>query len=54
VYSTYRLCYDLAQDNQSWLCPDYPRQLSHHLPCWWHPLEFLRRGWARVLPLHAL
>jgi hypothetical protein len=22
--------------------------------CWWHPLEFLRSGWARVLPLHAL
>jgi hypothetical protein len=34
------------------IIPDYPKNWGHHL-CWWHTLEFLRRGWASVLPLHA-
>ena len=31
-----------------------PKDWGHHLPCWMNPLKFLRRGWARVLPLFAL
>ena len=31
-----------------------PKDWGGHLPCLMNPLKFLRRGWARVLPLFAL
>ena len=31
-----------------------PKDRGHHLPCWRNSLKFLKEGWARVLPLHAL
>ena len=31
-----------------------PKDRSHHHPHWRNSLKFLRKGWAWVLPLHAL
>ena len=50
LHNMHHLSCDLAQDNH-WLSQ---KDWGHHLPWWMIPLKFLRRGWARVLPLFVL